>query len=443
MEGLVSIKEVLQIHYLAVALHHQLMFPKMRQLTKNLLILLAFLANAGAAIAQTAYTVESIPNPKSGGGGGYVSNPDGILSEGEVMQLNGVATALEESSTAQVAIVIVNSIGEENPKDFATRLFNHWGIGQADVDNGLLIFSVMDQRRTEFETGYGLEGVLPDVVCYRIGMQELVPYFKDGQYGQGLLSTLIRIKTTLEDPAALEEIRSGGSQEYGSSKAFQPVPGLPAWLGWYIAANALFHLFLIFWLLYTTFSKQDLYDRYRAVRRAYAIIFIVLFPIPYLLVYFYLKKRLAYLRNHPRYGKETGKLMHKLDEKADDEFLESGQVTEEEIGSVDYDVWVTDDRDEVLILRYAKRFSKYSECPKCKYRTYYHAHTHTLQHATYSNSGLQEQVFSCKNCNYQDRKLITIPKKTRSSGGGGGFGGGGGGGFGGGRSGGGGGGVSW
>lgn len=390
--------------------------------------------------AQTAYTVEGIPNPKDSRG--YVSNPDGVLSEGEVMQLNGVAAALENSSTAQVAIVIVNSIGEENPKDFATRLFNYWGIGQADVDNGLLIFSVMDQRRTEFETGYGLEGVLPDVICYRIGMQELVPYFKDGQYGQGLLSALIRIKTTLEDPEALEEIRSGGSQQYGSGQAFRPVPGLPAALGWYIVANALFHLLVVLWLLYTGFSKQDLYDRYRAVRRVYFFIFVILFPIPYLLVYFYLKRRLNYLRNHPRFGKDTGKPLHKLDEWKDDEYLEAGQVMEEKVGSVDYDVWVTDEHDEVLILRYAKRFSRYSDCPKCHYRTYYLEQTRVLKAATYSHSGLQEQIFSCKNCNYLDRKLITIPKKTRSSGGGS-SGGGGGGGFGGGSSGGGGAGVSW
>lgn len=420
-------------------MHRQLMLPKMLRLTRILLFFLALLAST-ATRAQTAYTIESIPDPKRTGGG-FVSNPDGILSEGEVQQLNGVAGQLEGNSTAQVAIVIVNSIGQENPKDFATRLFNHWGIGQADVDNGLLIFSVMDQRRTEFETGYGLEGVLPDAVCYRIGMQELVPYFKQEQYGQGLLSALIRIKTTLEDPEALEEIRSGGGQQYGR-KAFQPVPGLPAALGWYIFVNGLFHLFLLLWLLYTTYSKQDLYDRYRAVRRVYFFVFIILFPLPYLLVYFYLKYRLNYLRNHPRYGKETGKLMHKLDEQADDAFLESGQITEEEIGSVDYDVWVTDDGDETLILRYAKRFSKYSACPKCSYRTYYHAQTRTLKQATYSHSGLQEQIYSCKNCNFQDRKLITIPQKTRSSGGSSG-GGGGGGSWGGGSSGGGGGGVSW
>ena len=109
-------------------------------------------------LAQTTYTVEDIPNPKRGGGSGYVSNPDNVLSPEEVQNLNTLISQMESNTTAQVAIVIVNSIGEDNPKEFATRLFNYWGIGQSDVDNGLLIFTVMGQRRTEFETGYGLEG---------------------------------------------------------------------------------------------------------------------------------------------------------------------------------------------------------------------------------------------------------------------------------------------
>ncbi len=411
------------------------------QLSKWLRIaLLPFLLGFSVIIAfgQRAYTPESIPDPKRSGGG-YVSNPDAIISTADVAQLNSLIAELEQNSSAQIAVVIVNSIGQENPKDFATRLFAHWGIGQAGIDNGLLIFTVMDQRRTEFETGYGLEAVLPDAICYRIGMQELVPYFREGQYGQGLLATVSRIKATLEDPAALEEIRLETSGQRGAAS---PIPGTPLILGWYLILNALFHLILLVWLLYTAYSKQDLFDRYRSIRRVYGIFFIFIFPIPYLAVYFYLRHRLAYLRNHPRYSSVNGKLMHKLSEEEDDDFLESGQVTEEEIGSVDYDVWVTDERDDVLILRYAKRFSKYHSCPKCKYRTYFHERTRTIRAATYSSSGQQEVIYACKNCHYVERSLITIPKKTRSSSGSGG-GGGGGGSWGGGRSGGGGGGVSW
>lgn len=403
------------------------------------LLLFLFLLPGSLARAQTAYTVETIPDPKQSGGG-YVSNPDNVLSSEEVQQLNTLIGQLERNATAQVAIVVVNSIGEDNPKEFATRLFARWGIGQADKDNGLLIFTVMDQRRTEFETGYGLEGVLPDIICYRIGMQELVPHFREGQYGQGLYAATAKIKATLEDPQALEEIRS----ELRGKEPARPVAGLPAALGVYIVANIIFHFFLLIWLLYTRFSKQELYDRYRAVRPLYSFIFIILFPLPFILVYFYLRWLLKYLRDHPRYSKANGKLMHKLDEQADDEFLERGQITEEELGSVDYDVWVTDDQDDVLILRYARRWGKYDKCPKCRYLTYSKQRSRVVRRATYSHSGEREVTYACKNCHYIDVRTEIIPQKVRGGGGGGGFGGGGGGGgWGGGSSGGGGGGVSW
>ena len=143
--------------------------------------------------------------------------------------------------------------------------------------------------------------------------------------------------------------------------------------------------------------------------------------------------------------------MHKLSEEEEDEWLDQGQITEEEIGAVDYDVWITEDRDELLVLRYDKRFSKYGKCPQCGYKTYYHARTETIKKATYSHSGLQEKIYECKNCNYRKKKKIVLPKLQKSGSGAASFSGGGsswGGGsgsssWGGGSSGGGGAGVSW
>lgn len=398
--------------------------------------------------AQSAFTVETVPNPKDRGDG-YVSDPDAYLSPADETTINRLLAVLEDSSSAQVAVVIVGSIGNENPKDFATRLFSHWGIGQAGIDNGLLILTVMDQRRTEFETGYGLEGVLPDAYCYRIGMQELVPYFKEEQYGQGLIAAVQAIAEILQDPASLPEIQLAPLAQ-GTPAANQAPRrwlGLPPWLAVYLLINLLFHGGLLLWLLFTYQSKEDLYDRYMRVRKVTQFWLAILFPLPYLPAFFLLKKMAQNLRNKPRYSKINGKIMHKLSEEEDDRFLERGQITEEEIGSVDYDIWVTEDENEVLILRYQKRYSKYSACPKCGFNTYHLAHTRVVRHATYSHSGKKEIVYECKNCRYEDKQYKTIPKKQRSSSssGGGSWGGGGGGGgsWGGGSSGGGGAGVSW
>lgn len=113
---------------------------------------------------------------------------------------------LEQNSSVEVAVVMLPSIGKEVPKSFAVDLFRKWGIGKANTDNGLLILTVMDQRRTEFEVGFGLEGILTDVVCYRIGVNEIVPSFKQGDFGGGIENAVLRVKEFLENIAVIDEV---------------------------------------------------------------------------------------------------------------------------------------------------------------------------------------------------------------------------------------------
>ena len=405
------------------------------------LFLLLLLCLPFLAIAQTAYTPATVPDPMQTGEG-YVSDPDGIISTLERGILNQFITEMEDSTTAQVAVVILNSIGDANPKDFATELFNLWGIGQAGKDNGLLILTVMDQRRTEFETGYGLEGVLPDVVCYRIGMQELVPYFRDGEYGQGLIEAVMEFKRILEEPEAAEEISAyrPGAEPMGSGRD-------GGWLlagAIYLLLLIIYHVYALSRLAYIIRSREELYDKYLNVRKLRKGWALFIFPLPYILVYNFMTRRMKKLRDAPRFSRQTGVPMHRLDEEADDAHLLPGQITEEEIGSVDYDVWIPEDDSDVLILRYDKLYTKYKKCPSCGFTCYHHARTQTITPATYSSSGKKRIVWECKNCHYDKVTYKTIPKKTRSSSSSGGsFSGGGGGSWGGGSSGGGGSGVSW
>lgn len=406
-----------------------------------LVISILFISTMSGQGNGKSFTVETVPDPKRGGTG-YVSDPGNYLRPEEVVRLNELISGLEVSSTAQAAVVVLPSIGEENPKEFATSLFSHWGIGQKETDNGLLVLVVMDQRRTEFETGYGLEGVLPDALCYRIGMQELVPYFQQKQYGQGLIAAVQRFKSILENPESKEEIYADPGQDRSGPRDLWTI----LWV--YLLLNLIFHVWVLTFIFNVLHGKGELYDKYQDLRKARNYLLLVFFPIPFVLVFVWVTRKLRQLRYQPRFSKKTGAPMRLLPESEEDEYLEKGQVTEEEIGSADYDVWATESGDDLLILRYAKPFTRYSRCPNCKYVTYYQSETITIRSATYSHSGLKELTYRCKNCHYTHTKSIVIPKLTTSSSSSGGFrsGGGSGGGsssWGGGRSGGGGAGVSW
>lgn len=167
------------------------------------LLLLVFVSST--LFAQS--TLESIPNQKLINGS-YVSNPDAILSSDAVQQLDAMLRSLEDSTSAQVAVVAVNSIGGADMIDFAQQLFVSWGIGDKEKDNGLLVLLVMDARTVRFHTGYGLEGVLPDITCKRIQREFMVPKFKEGDYNAGIVAGLEEVVRILMNPDSAAEIQT-------------------------------------------------------------------------------------------------------------------------------------------------------------------------------------------------------------------------------------------
>ena len=127
----------------------------------------------------------TIPDPKTLGER-YVSDPGGVLHPGPAAALNARLDSLDRSGRAHLDVVVVPSIGEAVPKTAATALFNQWKIGRRDTNNGLLMLLVLDQRRVEFETGYGLEADLPDIICYRIQQRYMVEPARAGDYDEAV-----------------------------------------------------------------------------------------------------------------------------------------------------------------------------------------------------------------------------------------------------------------
>jgi len=156
--------------------------------------------------ASAQYTVETVPNQKLIDNS-YVSNPDNILDVATVAQIDTLLKLLEKKTTVQVAVVAIESIGDADIFEFSQKLFTTWGIGQAENDNGLLLLLAKQNRTVRFHTGYGLEGILPDVICKRIEREFMVPEFKDGNYNAGVLAGLQEVNKILTDPTYAEELK--------------------------------------------------------------------------------------------------------------------------------------------------------------------------------------------------------------------------------------------
>lgn len=133
-----------------------------------------------------AYTVDDVPNVRSINKTYYVSDPENTLKQQTKDSINAMLYQLELKTGIQSVVVVLPSIGDNTPFDFAYSLGRRWGVGKKNKDTGLVLLLVLDQRKIQFATGYGLEGDLTDAICKRIQMKTMVPSFKQNDWDAGL-----------------------------------------------------------------------------------------------------------------------------------------------------------------------------------------------------------------------------------------------------------------
>ena len=115
-----------------------------------------------------------------------VTDYTGTLSENERGSLERKLVLFNDSTSTQVCVVMISSVGNYDISDYSVQLYNLWGIGQKNKNNGVLIMVAKDDRKVWITTGYGIEGVLPDVLCKRIIDKDITPNFKNGDFYGGL-----------------------------------------------------------------------------------------------------------------------------------------------------------------------------------------------------------------------------------------------------------------
>lgn len=115
-----------------------------------------------------------------------VTDYTNTLSAQEQNQLERKLVDFDNATSTQIAVVIVPTTNDYEIADYSVQLFNQWGIGRDKKNNGVLILVAMQDRKMWITTGYGIEGVLPDVLCKRVVEQDMKPNFKSGKYFDGL-----------------------------------------------------------------------------------------------------------------------------------------------------------------------------------------------------------------------------------------------------------------
>ena len=359
-----------------------------------------------------AYTVESVPNPKNEYSDSFVSNPDNILSSETVILLDEWAGELRHRADVELAIVAINGYDDKyyDIEYFANKLYNYWGIGDAEKSQGVLMLLDIGERAFRIEVGDGCEGVLPDVKCMEI-QEQMLPFLKESDWDNAIVVGTSLLCHELTTDEAIAELLIGFKRK--------PVEELP-FTYWYLFYSFIALLFTILLAAFGLFggkqkANNKRYDHaYKTYRKLCFIS--VFFPFTVgLFSYWYRHKAMLQLRRMPFQCPDCGGDMHVLSEADEDEYLTDIQLTEENIKSIDYDVWKCDRCSHVEVMPYINHNSSISVCPQCGARTYEQLSDRIVVQPSTFSTGKGYHLYECKHCHHKVKTAFIIPKLTPPS----------------------------
>jgi uncharacterized protein len=148
-------------------------------LRRLFLILLLAAGSSGMRVAAS----EALPPAPAQ----YVTDEAGVISPAVLSDLNRKLAAFEKATSSQIVAVVFPKLPDGAViDDYAQSLYQAWKIGTKKDSNGALILVFVKDRKARIQTGYGLEGALPDALCARIVRQTMAPAFRLGNYSAGL-----------------------------------------------------------------------------------------------------------------------------------------------------------------------------------------------------------------------------------------------------------------
>ncbi|MEO0377026.1 MAG: TPM domain-containing protein [Cyanobacteria bacterium P01_A01_bin.17] len=349
------------------------------------------LVAAASAFPVSAVPINQVPNPRQTDGG-WVTDMANLLSDPTETQLNQMISALEAKNGSEIAVVTVpETAPSKSPKAFATELFNTWGIGKKEQDNGILFLISKRDRKLEIETGYGIEPILPNSEVKQIIDSQITPSFKQGNFDRGTLDGTASLIKALQDAT-------------GSPKTTTAVPSVDApQSGWgrlpLLVTGA--GLFAISGLLYRR-KKQSIRlkpgTRSRTQRREYSD---------------------EQTSRTPRCS-QCGAIMHKVANSALSSQLTEIEQTAQQLGSIKYLGWKCDCQPSAHVRAYVWNDTAYKNCPHCQELTVTYT-LEVLKEATRDATGRQRVIEDCECCDHHRDYEETIsrlpnPRYTGASG---------------------------
>lgn len=317
---------------------------------------------------SNAGRLQWVPNPTQTTHG-WVSDPAHHLSPATVRRIDSTIFALERATSDEMAVVVLDSLDGLEPSEAALLLHRRWGVGKRDRNNGIVFLWSPALRKIYVSVGYRLEGVLPDARVGRIEDEMILPAFRAGDYDAGVFAGVAALAAIAAGDTAVSRTTVPAYHPPEPVQPVQPVQAAPTTQRRSPANWGVFGFLAALLGLGLAMAA-----RYRP----------------------------------RRCPKGHGRMM-RLDERADDAKLSEAERLEEQLHSVNYDVWVCRQCSETVVVPHAALFSSYHRCTHCGRRTS-RSRSEMLVVATTANEGLVKVTTHCQNCGASDVSRHVTPR---------------------------------
>jgi len=303
-----------------------------------------------------------------------------IIEPAQRDKISRLVADLKQRQSIDAVVVTINSIhdyetGDKTIESFATNLFNRWQIGSQENNDAILLLVAIKDRKVRIEVGEDYGDKLNSAMQYVID-EHILPHFRENAYSEGIYQGVFMIAKLLTASEQDAQPNTSGTKFTNNDETW--------------------------WGQSLSFITELLEDFKIQLVAAFSGLVVIWRSIT------------SYLRYRRRQCPHCRITMERLNEQADDVYLEPGQQKEETLESVDYDIWKCKHCNYHALLRYNRFFSSVETCPHCHYKTVKVKRT-TLSEPTYTSTGREKINKHCNHCSYRDEQILILPQRVHSS----------------------------
>ncbi|HKP33115.1 MAG TPA: TPM domain-containing protein [Chitinophagaceae bacterium] len=188
----------------------------MKRILTIFLVFFTFIAVNGQTIQDI---IKNKPNPPR-----LVNDYAHVLTADQIQHLEQKLVQYDDSTSTQIVVITVKTLNDYPIEDAGLAIIRGWAVGNKKTNNGIIILAAIDDRKIRIETGYGLEGAIPDITANQIIEQYIVDNFREQNYYRGFdqASTAL-IKAAAGEYTAPEGYRDRGQDKFSGRSIFKTI----------------------------------------------------------------------------------------------------------------------------------------------------------------------------------------------------------------------------